>query len=690
MTKDPYRYFRIEAAELLDQLAKGALDLEKGEVSAALVMRLLRLAHTLKGAARVVKQTGIAEQAHNLEDTLSPYRDGAPGFPREQVDKVLTALDTITASLAQLPAPAGVSGVDNRDTAVVSPKPGGAVRIVRADLVEVDVMLEGLSEIGNELGSVRRTMSLVERARALSAQITRQHAISPAQLKLATEEMHSLLSRIGSTISAGMQNIDRELREVRDAAGRLRLVPISGIFNTLERTARDAAHSTGKQVEFVAMGGTVRIEGTILDTVQNALIQIVRNAVAHGIETKAQRESAGKLACGKITIEVERRGNRVWFRCADDGAGVDIQGVRRTLQKKGLTPESLEQLSADALMTLLLDGGISTTSVVTEIAGRGIGLDLVREAMLQSGGEVQAKSLPGQGTTFELTVPVSLAAFDVLIIGHEGYSAAIPLDAIFCTLRVAPEEIIRTATGKFILFEGKQIPLVALQLGVALKSGRFAPSPEVRRSMMITAVVIRAADTVSAIAIEQSRGIANIVLRTLPDTCPVDSLVLGVYLDEEGNPCMVLDPEVLAAQRWSPQSNAAQSNIAITRARPTTPILIIDDSLTTRMLESSILESAGYTVELAVCAEDGLEMARNARYALFLVDVEMPGMDGFSFMEKKQADPALRDIPGILVSSRDAREDRQRGLTCGARAYIVKGEFDQSEFLRLVSELVRS
>jgi two-component system chemotaxis sensor kinase CheA len=681
MAKDPYRYFRIEAGELLDQLAKSALALEKGNFNADVVLRLLRLAHTLKGAARVVKQAEIADLAHRVEDFLSPFRDGTQILTRETVDSVLGALDAITAQLSQLPTP------ESREVKTVAPE--ASMRMVRTDLIEVDALLEGLGEIGNELGGVRRAVVSMERIRNLASQISSQQAMSSTKLKSVTDEIQILVAAVERAMSAGVERIDRELREARDGAERLRLVPVSSVFNALERTARDAAHSMGKQVEFAATGGDVRIDGAVLDSVQSALIQLVRNAVAHGVETKAERSAAGKPPVGRITVEVERRGYRALFRCKDDGVGVDMDAVRRALQKNGLSMGQLQKMDAAALLVLLLKGGVSTAPVVTEIAGRGIGLNLVSEVMQKLNGEVVAHSNRGTGTTIELSVPLSLAALAVLMVENNASIAALPLDAVKCTLRISPEEIVRSPNGESILYEGKQIPLSPLSLGAPQKMTRMktpAGSYPMARSMdrPLTAVILTAAGRTSAVAVERLCGIDNVVLRPLPSLCSADPIVLGVYLDSEGNPCLVLDPEVLAAPCQIDTENRGQK----AAQKSSHPILIIDDSLTTRMLESSILESAGFFVELATSAEEGLEKARRNRYALFLVDVEMPGMDGFSFVESTLIDPLLRDVPSILVTSRNSVEDRQRSKACGARAHIVKGEFDQVEFLERVAELV--
>jgi two-component system chemotaxis sensor kinase CheA len=680
MAKDPFRYFRIEAGELLEQMANGVLELEKGSINAELVLRLLRLAHTLKGAARVVKQTEIANLAHSLEDVLTPFKEGTKTLPRECVDNLLASLDSITANLAQLPT-ADAPTVSTLKSEIVV-QGVSAVRTVRADMVEVDTLLDGLGEISNELGSVRRHIELIESARNWATQLSQQQTMSPTRLKSVAEEIRTILSSVERNMSFGIQRIDRELREARDAAERLRLVPINGIFNSLERTARDVAHSTGKQVEFKATGGEIRIEGAILDAVQSALIQLMRNAVAHGIESGAKREIFGKAAMGRITLEVERRGYRVWFRCKDDGAGVDLEAVRLALHKKGWSAIDTNKMDANALMDVLLKGGISTSSVVTEISGRGIGLDLVRDTVKKLDGELFATTEPGSGTVIELVVPLSLAALDVLIVENLGHVAAIPLDAVRCTLRITPEEIIHASNGKLIVFEGQQIPFAPLHLGEQQKNPGSKSA-----SKSLTAVVVATKDKLSAVAVESLRGMDTVVMRPLPSSCQADPIVLGVHLDSEGNPRMVLNPDVLVMQRWLGAANNARENES--HQKPSLPILIIDDSLTTRMLECSILESAGFTVELAACAEDGMDMASRNDYALFLVDVEMPGMDGFTFVQRTRADPVLRNVPSILVSSRDSSEDRRRGIESGACAYIVKGEFDQVEFLGRVNELVQ-
>ncbi|AOZ50621.1 hybrid sensor histidine kinase/response regulator [Chromobacterium vaccinii] len=666
MAKDPYRYFRIEARELVGQLSKGVLALEQSGGDEEQIALLLRWAHTLKGAARVVRQSQIADLLHGVEALLAPLRSAGASLPRSMIDQLLAACDQVNALLAQLPsADANDAGAADKAGAGAE---GGALpaqdapqRIVRADVLEVDALLEGLGEIGAELAGMRRAIGELEALRELA--LTGE-AASQGGRALAAQ-----LDALERRMAGGAERIDRELRQTRDAAERLRLVPVDSIFTTLERCARDAAHSCGKQVAFDARSGQLRIDGEVLDVMLGALLQLVRNAVAHGIETPEQRAASGKDASGRIALEVSRRGYMVWFRFRDDGRGIDRDALRAALAKRG------QHAPADdaALLARLLEGGVSTSSTVTELSGRGIGMDVVRAAMGKLGGNARVSSDTG-GTTFELCVPLSLAAMEVLLVEADGRAMALPLDAVRGTLRVPREQVVHSVDGGAIVYEGQLLPLLPLAIGAA---GRAAHQWSPRA---MTAVVIRSRGELLAVAASRLGGVDSVVLRALPPLMTADPMVLGLYLDIEGEPRMVLDPEELGGALTRRSDSEA--------ATPRPPILIVDDSLTTRMLESSILESAGYQVELAASAEEGLELARQNRYGLFLVDVEMPGMDGFGFITEVRADPQLRDIPALLVTSLDTAEHKRRGSDAGANGYIVKNEFDQTAFLAQIGELV--
>lgn len=688
MTRDPYKYFRIEAREIVAELSRGALDLEKQPLPTQDVLaRLLRGAHTLKGAARVVKQREIADDAHAIEDVLEPYRAGANVIPRELIDRLLALSDAISRRVDELPAPAPLDEA-------TSPPSGGARAAerdrvqpaVRADVADVDELLEGIAEAHQRVASLRGDLETIERmqriAEAIAAQVglrrsSRAEGIAPRTRALA-EELHQLALGVTRRMVPTVDQADREIRQVRARAERLRLLPASGLFGDLERATRDAAQAMGKRVAFEAAGHDVRLDAQVLVALQSALVQLVRNAVAHGIETPDHRVAAGKPPTGRVTLSVQRRGPRVTFACSDDGRGVDLAAVRRVAEQRGRRFDDASD-TRDALFAALLAGGISTSRKVTEMSGRGVGLDVVRESAARVGASVAIRSDSGLGTTVEITVPVSLAALPALLVQAVGHTAAIPLDAVRRTVSVAPAEIAGSPGVESIVFDGNVIPLRPLA-----RTLRIAAPVEHTKSRR-SAVVVESRGALAAVSVDRLVGTTNVVMRPLPRLAIADDTIAGASLDADGKPQLVLNVEALVA------SAHAQTPLReVAPATPTPPILVIDDSLTTRMLEQSVLESAGYEVELATSAEEGLEKAKAREHALFLVDVEMPGMDGFTFVELTRADPVLRQVPAILVTSRGEPEDRERGRIAGAAGYVVKSELDQTELLEMIARLVNA
>jgi two-component system chemotaxis sensor kinase CheA len=682
MAQDPYKYFRPEARELLDQFAQGILELEKDGKREGAVQRLLRLAHTLKGAARVVKQANIADRAHAIEDTLAPFRDSADTMAREEIDAILAHLDEIGSQLVTLvPADSGQTPAPGK------PAIEDAPRSIRADIAEMDAVLYGVAETHARVNAIRRAAESIEQAGHLADLLHAQLAShgttdrdrqgsNLVHLIAVAEELRRKVGILASNIGSSIERADREMRQLRDAAEGLRLVPADSLFTALERTARDSARALSKRVAFEGTGGDIRLDADVLGLIQGALIQLVRNAVAHGIELESERLSAGKRAAGRVAVGVSRRGRKIAFECCDDGRGVVLDAVRQIAVQRGLANESKKEFSAADAVRVLLHGGITTSATVTDTSGRGVGLDVVRETVERLGGEVTLRIDPGRGTRFEIVIPRSLTAMETLMVEADsiGSATAIPLDGIRRTLRLSASDISCAASGASILFEDQAIAFVPLATALGVKHA------SVRRNW--TAIIVAGSGGIAAIGVERLLGTGRVVIRPLPDRLSASPIVIGASLDADNNPQLILDPDGLIAA-----AHGVHSSDAIVAARKR-PVLVVDDSLTTRMLEQSILESAGYDVDVASSGEEALDQVRRKPYALVLTDVEMPGIDGFTVVERLRSDPALRGIPAILVSSRAAPEDRQRGREVGAQGYIVKSEFDQAELLSMIAPMV--
>ena len=686
MARDQYKYFRIEARELLEGLNRAVLDLERGERGKDLVGRILRLAHTLKGASRVVKQPGVAELAHSIEDAFAPYRDGDSTIPQACTNRTLGMLDMIAGKVASLDPPSAEPKSETLRPAVEE-----SFETVRVEIEEMDTLLDGVSEASVQIVALRREVATLERARLLAGNLLGDVALQHgdeangtgwnatiSKARATAEELRNHLERLKRNFAVGLDQVETEFAQVRDAANRLRLLPAATVFPPLERAVRDAAQALGKDVRFESVGGTSRLDAHVLAALRGALPHVVRNAVAHGIELRHERAAAGKPRQGRVELRVERRGNRVAFICTDDGRGIDLEAVRRAAVRRGLVAASdAASLGLEEVVQIMMKGGITTMSAVDEVSGRGIGLDVVRETAARLKGEVSVRSETGKGTSLEICVPVSLSSLTALEFDAGGAIAALPLDAVRQTVRVADHEIASSAEKDSIVYEGKVIPFLALAR--ALNNKTMADS----KRHFWSAVIVEASRGVAAIGVDRLLGTTSVVVRPLPSLTAADPVVAGASLDAEGNPQLVLDPEALVATAFLGRAPVGD------RAPPKRAcVLVIDDSLTTRMLEQSILESAGYEVDVATSGEEGIEKARGKQYGLFLVDVEMPGMDGFEFVSRTQADASLRTVPAILVTSRSAIEDRRRGEQVGARGYVIKGEFDQVYLLRLIREFM--
>jgi two-component system chemotaxis sensor kinase CheA len=676
VASDPLRYFRIEARELCDAMARGLTELEQAGPSSEVVLRLLRLAHTLKGAARVVRQLELADLSHRIEELLAAERDGTRPLGATGTRELFGLVDRMSEAVAGLAPAPGAEPAPGR------PTPEDAFRTVRVEVEEMEDLLRALTETRVQLSSLRREVAtlrgLASSAAVLAGRLgsRRRRPSGPqAEERALAGDLQAGLDRLVQAFEGGFGRVDQELTDVRDSADRVRLVPTLTLHAPLARVARDAAQTLDRSVDFAFDGGAVRLDAHVLGPLRAALSHLVRNAIAHGLENAAERRGLGKPPTGSVRVSVRRQRERVVFACRDDGRGIDVEAVRRGLVARGAVGHAeAASLTRDALFERLLGAQLTTAAVTTQLSGRGVGLDVVRETAARLQGSVTIQSEAALGTNVELSIPMALAAVRALLVESDGERLAIPLDAVQETVRFGPADFRRSERGDSVVREGKVLPFVPLARALR----RPAPVDRAAWSAVVLAVGGRGA----AIGVDRLRGALDVIVRPLPAGVAADAVIAGAAIDFEGNPELVLDPTALVSLAEDADGLEAAT------ARDTRPLLVIDDSLTTRMLEQSILESAGYRVELAVSAEEGLEKARAARYGLYIVDVEMPGMDGFEFVRLTRADPELAKVPAILVTSRHATEDLERGKSVGASAYIVKGEFDQTFLLARIRELL--
>ncbi len=528
-------------------------------------------------------------------------------------------------------------------------------------------------------------------AATLRSAALRHAATLPPDVALA---LHRLVGA-GDEVSGTVRGL-RELVEghrggmalVRDGAMGLAMVPVRRAFATLPRIVRDVAASTGKTVRLETAGEDVEIDKQVLDGVADALKHLVVNAVDHGCEDAATRTAAGKPAEAVVRVTARGVAGTVVLEVADDGAGVDEARVRAKAVELGLLPAD-SSLAGSALLELLFAPAFSTASAVTETSGRGVGLDVVRDAVEELGGSVEVRSEPGAGTAFILTLPVTLGVLRCLLarVGDERY--AVPVPGVVESLSLRDAEVHTLAGATVVVRHGVSIPLLDLgaALGLARAPGEYAGS----------ALVVRHAGgsgSMVAWAVDRLEGESELVVKDLGDFLGRVPAIAGATIDGDGSVVCLLDLRELAERVVGPSPAIGATVVARSPRTLATPVarkprvLVVEDSVGVRELERVILEGAGYIVETAVDGLDGAARLRDDPADLVLSDVEMPGMDGFDLTRTIRRTKGWENVPVIIMTSRGEEHARQAGLDAGCSAYLLKNEFDQEQLVSTVRRLV--
>jgi two-component system, chemotaxis family, sensor kinase CheA len=425
---------------------------------------------------------------------------------------------------------------------------------VRVEIAEFDKLLDGITEASAQITALRQEAEVIARARLLARNLTEELASHPqgkansavlrardGKICALAEELRDYVERLECTLRSGVDQIEAEFTGVRNAANHLRLLPAAAIFPPLERAVRDAARALHKDVRFESSGGENRLDAHVLAAIRGALFHVVRNAVAHGIESQPQRAAAGKSPQGRVEVLVERRGGRIAFICRDDGRGIDVEAIRRAAVRRGLVASSVAaSLGLDEIIPLFFQGRVTTSQAVNAISGCGIGLDVLRETTARLKGDVTVVSEPGKGTAVEIVVPVLLSLLAALEVEAGGAMAALPLDAVRKVLGVGEHEVTRSHKRESIVYEGKIIPFLALARALRAKT-------RVDRRQGST-VVLEASSGTVAVGVDRVVGARNLVVTPLPRLANADNLFAGASMDAEGNPRLILDPQALVSK----------------------------------------------------------------------------------------------------------------------------------------------
>ena len=461
-----------------------------------------------------------------------------------------------------------------------------------------------------------------------------------------------------------------------------RLVPAESLIEGYRKMMRDLARDEGKQLEFRATSTGENADRRVLEALKDPLMHALRNAVSHGIEFPQERLAKGKPAEGVVTLRIEGDSQRLSIAVEDDGRGLDTARIIEiALQRKMLSEAEARNCSQRELARILFSPGFSTSRSVTALSGRGMGLSVVYEAVERLQGEIDVRPRAGCGTLLQLSVPVSIATHKLLLVSCGGRPFAIPVHWIEGLQRVRLKAV-ETIEGKPVVrVDSEVLHLLSLQHLLKLKRETGAAERDLLAVMIICCKGQR-----TAIAVDSFLWQSEAVIQSLGPAAPRDGKISGGISLEDGSVALVLNP--LSLLEGAEQAEPLGLEVPSAPAKMAPSILVVDDSITTRTLEKSILEAHGYRVRIAVDGMEALAQLRAEKVDLVISDVQMPRMDGFELLEAIKKDRDLAQIPVIVVTSLERREDRERGLSLGADAYIVKKKFDQEELLAAIRQIL--
>lgn len=772
--------FRAEAESQTALLADGILALERGETaSPATLEALMRAAHSLKGAARIVGLDAATRVAHVLEDYFVAAQKGKIAVAQAHADVLLNGVDLLN-QIAQLSAEESASWLTENepriagyverlqailsgDTSALPPAPAAippspppppnppvvavqpsnieakpavaeaaapakpppqpepaktpttapaAEKTERVVRVTADSLTRLLGLAGESLVESRQfrpflgALQQIKQEQSALLENLRTLEEHLANNDNGAEVVHDLLGRAREQSQRCHLLLNERVRELddlahrgEDLAGRLhheivasRMRPLADGVRGFPRMVRDVARQLGKSVNFEIIGEEVGVDRDVLEKLEAPLNHLLRNALDHGLEMPEERTAAGKAAVGQVRLEACHRAGLLQLTLRDDGRGIDPNRIRAKVLERGLVSAAMAaQLSEAELFEFLFLPGFTTKASVTELSGRGVGLDVVQNMVKNLGGSVRVTSVLGRETCFILRLPITMSVIRALLVQINGEPYAFPLTRIE-RIEVVDRGRIQWLEGRqYFTLEQQSVGLVeAAQVLDLSDASRERKRPEDADSLAV--VVIGDRGHYFGLIVDRFLGERDLDVRPLDPRLGKVPNLGGASILEDGGPVLIFDVEDLLHSidglltgrrlRWTlPQEAAGQ-------LRAAKRILVVDDSITVRALERQLLENHGYAVDIAQDGMDGWNTIRSGTYDLVVSDVDMPRMDGIELVRRIRQEPRLKSVPVVIVSYKDREEDRLRGLDAGANCYLTKSSFHDATFIKAIIDLI--
>jgi two-component system sensor histidine kinase and response regulator WspE len=681
--------FKLEAESHCAALSNGLLALEKSPGDRSIVEPLMRAAHSIKGAARIVGLDRLVTLAHAMEECFLAARDGREALTTARVNQLLEAVDLLgeVRALAEADLAAWTESRAGRVAELVArlkaPPPAEAAPPVPVPTPPPESIAAAAPTAAPATGgpaSVRVAADTLNRILFLAGESTVEAA-----------RLQSLRGLLPASAEESPR-LDAAFRRVEELTGTLytevlrsRLRPFAEGVTAFPRMVRDIAQQLGRKVALRIEGEGVEVDRDILQKLESPLTHMIRNSLDHGVEPPADREAAGKPAEATITLSARHQSGMLVVEVRDDGRGIAPEVVRRRVIERGMVAaDTAQQLDRAELMDFLFLPGFSTRQATSELSGRGVGLDVVRTMVQEVSGTVALDSEPGRGARFTLRLPVTRSVIRAAVVRIGAQLFAVPL-ARLEHIALVPGEDVEPVQGRMqVSLENRPVGLVhaAQVLGAGSDAALPDPAP---------VLVIGSGDDRCGLVVDEVRGEEDLVVRPLDARLGAVPHLAAAAIRSDGVPVLVVNVDDL----WRSVKQALQGGRPL--GIPAAPgaerpdrrrILVVDDSITVREVERQLLLRRGYDVDVAVDGREGYNALRAGRYDLMITDVDMPRMTGIELIRAVRREPRLAGLPIIIVSYKDREEDRLLGLEAGASAYLTKSSFQDDSLIRMVEDLV--
>jgi len=684
---------------------------------------MLRHLHTLKGTSRMLGFDNIAELVHSLESVFEAIRGKKIEFTDNAVKLVLSVLDAIKtgfdiirdakndnieigeflknlALLAanrdfSIPAADSISekkradendltqNAENR-TATEEKRKEMKSETIRLSLDKIDRIIKNIislysleteaKNLSQNSGEIVKLIKYFSQLNKINKKYDSAQTANFKRLEKLCEKLNSALKNYA--IDAG-----NSIRTAYDSVISLRTLPISIIFDSYPRFVYQLSQELGKKVQLTIEGSENEIDKNIIETISEVFLHMMRNAVDHGIETPQERLDAGKDETGKLSIICSRESGNLKVIISDDGRGINLEKIRQKIVKDGIySEEKAANLSRDELIEFIFHSGFSTSGKLSGVSGRGVGMDVVRNCIESLKGSIVINSKEGEGAKFTIMVPLSIAAIMGFPTECSGMKFIIPSNFVEAILLINREEIITVVDRPEIKYNDRIIKLYYLSQILQINAD------SVNASDTVFIIIIRSYEDILALAVSNIDGMKSFILKTMPAFMGKMSVFSGIVLNEDYEMVSVLNIPTVIKMAKQLKNMPVENNIIKTKTRKS--VLVVDDSLPTREIESEILLSEGYAVDTAADGAQALKAAESKHYDLICTDLNMPVMDGFTLIENLKKNKELSNIPVIVISSKDDKEEQQKAFALGASRYIIKNSFNNHNMLEAVNSLI--